>query len=214
MLYVSSNSPKLEAICVPTLARYFPDCHHAVHRFLRARRGGPAQRGALLHRGGGAWAGRPGQRQRVRHALRRRATTLIGIVVSECSGQIPVVAATTSGHALPAVALSLFGEEIGADCVMAMPPHVLHPDAEGCYEYYRALSRALEIPVMVQNYNGPVGTAMSPELVAWMCRELPQVRYVKEETLPSSWMISANHCCGRAVLRGYLRRHRRAVSAR
>ncbi len=115
----------------------------------------------------------------------------IEIVVAECGGQIPVIAATTSGHALPAVALSLFAQAAGADCIMAMPPHVLHPDAEGCYEYYQALSEALEIPVMIQNYNGPVGTAMSPELIARMCQELPQVRYVKEETLPSSWMISA-----------------------
>lgn len=115
----------------------------------------------------------------------------IGIVVSECGGQIPVVAATTSGHALPAVALSRYAQEIGADCIMAMPPHVLHPDAEGCYEYYRALSSALEIPVMIQNYIGPVGTPMSPSLIARMCQELPQVQYVKEETLPSSRMISA-----------------------
>jgi 4-hydroxy-tetrahydrodipicolinate synthase len=126
----------------------------------------------------------------------------IGIVVSECAGQIPVVAATTSGHALPAVALSRFAQDVGADCIMAMPPHVLHPDAAGCYEYYQALSSALDIPVMIQNYNGPVGTAMSPELIARMCRELTQVRYVKEETLPSSRMISATiaaagpHCQG------------------
>jgi 4-hydroxy-tetrahydrodipicolinate synthase len=113
------------------------------------------------------------------------------IVVGEAAGQIPVVASTTCGHALPAIALSRFAQEIGADCVMSMPPHVLHPDGEGCYEYYRALSDALEIPVMIQNYNGPIGTPMSPALVARMCRELPRVEYVKEETLPSSRMISA-----------------------
>jgi 4-hydroxy-tetrahydrodipicolinate synthase len=132
----------------------------------------------------------------------------IEIVVSECSGQIPVVAATTSGHALPAVALSRFAQEVGADCVMAMPPHVLHPDAEGCYEYYLALSSVLDIPVMIQNYIGPVGTPMSPVLIARMCRELPQVQYVKEETLPSSRMISAT------LLPGGVRGHCRPVHPR
>jgi dihydrodipicolinate synthase/N-acetylneuraminate lyase len=34
----------------------------------------------------------------------------IEIVAEEASGQIPVVAATTSGHALPAVALSRFAQ--------------------------------------------------------------------------------------------------------
>src|SRR5215468_1333093 len=60
------------------------------------------------------------------------------IVISETGGQIPVVATTTSGHALPAIALSQFAEQIGADGMMAMPPHIVHFDAAGCYDYYAA----------------------------------------------------------------------------
>ncbi len=106
------------------------------------------------------------------------------IVVGETSGQIPVVAATTSGHALPAVELSRFAERIGADGIMAMPPHIAHFDAEGCYDYYASLSAALTIPICIQNYIGPLGTPMSPQLLTRMCRELPHVEYIKEETLP------------------------------
>lgn len=113
----------------------------------------------------------------------------IEIVVGEAAGQVPVIAATTCGHALPAVALSRHAQAIGAAGVMSMPPHILHPDAEGCYRYYQALSAALEIPIMVQNYIGPVGTPMSPELLARMCRELPHVEYIKEETSPSPRMV-------------------------
>ncbi len=108
----------------------------------------------------------------------------IEIVVSETGGQIPVVSATTSGHTLPAVALSKFAEKTGADGIMAMPPHVVHFDAKGCYDYYQALSEAVELPICIQNYIGPVGTPMTPELMARMCRELAQVQYIKEETLP------------------------------
>ena len=115
----------------------------------------------------------------------------IDIVVSETSGQIPVIAATTSGHALPAITLSQYAQKAGADGIMAMPPHVLHPDADGCYAYYKALSETLDIPIMIQNYNGPVGTPMSSALVARMCRELPHVEYIKEETLPEPRQISA-----------------------
>ena len=113
------------------------------------------------------------------------------IVVSEAGKQIPVVAATTSGHALPAVALSRYAQQIGADGIMAMPPHILHPDADGCYAYYQALSTALDIPICIQNYIGPVGTPMTSALVARMCRELPHVDYIKEETLPEPRQISA-----------------------
>jgi dihydrodipicolinate synthase/N-acetylneuraminate lyase len=114
----------------------------------------------------------------------------IEIVVAEAGGRVPVIAATTSGHALPAVALSQFAQNAGADGVMAMPPHVLHPDAEGCYTYYKALVQNLDLPIMIQNYNGPVGTPMSSALIARMCRELPHVEYIKEETLPEPRRIS------------------------
>ena len=106
------------------------------------------------------------------------------IVVGEAAGQVPVVAAATSGHALPAIELSRFAERLGANGIMAMPPHIAHFDAAGCYDYYAKLSAALRIPICIQNYIGPVGTPMSPELLARMCRELPQVQYIKEETLP------------------------------
>ncbi|MCC9075230.1 dihydrodipicolinate synthase family protein [Litorilinea aerophila] len=115
----------------------------------------------------------------------------IEIVVAEAGGQIPVIAATTSGHWLPALELSRHAQRVGADGIMAMPPHVLHPDAEGCYAYYKALSDGLEIPIFVQNYIGPVGTPMSPQLLARMCRELKHVDYLKEETLPEPRQISA-----------------------
>jgi 4-hydroxy-tetrahydrodipicolinate synthase len=72
-----------------------------------------------------------------------------------------------------------------------MPPHIQHPDADGCYDYYAALSRALDIPIMIQDYVGPIGTPMSPALMARMCRELAHVEYIKEETVPSSRALSA-----------------------
>ncbi len=115
----------------------------------------------------------------------------IEIVVSEAGQQIPAIATTTSGHAIPAAALSRYAQEVGADGIMSMPPHILHPDAEGCYGYYQALSAALDIPIFIQNYIGPVGTPMTSALLARMCRELPHVDYIKEETLPEPRQISA-----------------------
>lgn len=106
------------------------------------------------------------------------------IVIGEAAGQIPVIAATTSGHALPAVELSRFAQRTGAAGIMAMPPHISHFDAEGCFDYYTKLSNAVSVPICIQNYIGPLGTPMSPQLLARMCRELAQVQYIKEETLP------------------------------
>ena len=102
----------------------------------------------------------------------------IDIVVNECSNEIPVIATTTAGHVLPAVALSQYAQRVGAQGIMSMPPHVLHPDAAGCYAYYQALANGVDLPIFVQNYPAPIGTPMSSELVARMCRELSNVDFL------------------------------------
>lgn len=114
----------------------------------------------------------------------------IRIVTQQADGRIPVIAATTHGHKLPAVALSCYAQDVGVDGIMAMPPHILHPDADGCYDYFAALNDALSIPIFIQNFIGPIGTPMSAELLARMCRELEWVQYLKEETLPEPRAIT------------------------
>ena len=61
----------------------------------------------------------------------------IEIVVGETAGQIPFLAGTTQGHALPAIEMSRFAEKAGADGLMPMPPHVLHPDAGGLLRLFQ-----------------------------------------------------------------------------
>ena len=56
--------------------------------------------------------------------------------------------------------------------------------------YYRHLDDSLNIPICIQNFMGPIGTPMSSELLARMCRELEFVQYLKEETLPEPRAIS------------------------
>lgn len=114
----------------------------------------------------------------------------IEIVVSECGGRIPVVASVTSGHTIPALSLAKHAQGVGADGIMAMPPHVLHPDEDGCYAFYQTLSSELDVPMCVQNFDGPIGTPMGPDLLARMCSELKQVEYIKEERFPEPQRIS------------------------
>ena len=126
------------------------------------------------------------------------------IVIDAAGGRVPVVASITSGHELPAVDLGRFARDAGASGVMAMPPHILHPDADGCYRYYAALSAALDIPICIQNFSGPIGTPMSAELLARMCRKLDGVDYIKEETQPEPRQISATLAAAGTACKGVL----------
>jgi 4-hydroxy-tetrahydrodipicolinate synthase len=108
----------------------------------------------------------------------------IEVVALAAKDLIPFVATVTSGHAIPAADLGRYAQEMGAAGVMAMPPPAQQLSGEGCYKFFQHLSESLDIPVCVQNFMGPIGTPMGPELLRRMCSELEQVRYIKEETIP------------------------------
>ena len=98
---------------------------------------------------------------------------VVEITLDEVSGAVPVIVGVTAQSAVLAGELSEHAQQHGAFAVNAMPPHIAHPDGEGCYAYYAALSKAVEIPLVIQNFYPPLGTPMSPELIVRMIRSCP-----------------------------------------
>lgn len=124
------------------------------------------------------------------------------IVCATAAGRVPVVATVNAGHALPAARLAQRAAALGAAGIMALPPYVVHPDAAGCYDFYRTLAGATSLPLIVQNYIAPVGTPMSAALLARMCREIEHVDYIKEETTPASRQVSRTIAAAGADCKG------------
>ena len=110
---------------------------------------------------------------------------LMRLIVREVGGRVPVVVSTGHTGTDVAVALSRQAEAEGADALMVLPPYFLKPDAEGIFEYFRAISDAVSIPIMVQDAPLMTQVAMSPSLLAQMARELKHVRYAKIEATPT-----------------------------
>jgi 4-hydroxy-tetrahydrodipicolinate synthase len=105
-------------------------------------------------------------------------------------GRVPVVIGVGARTTPEAVAYARFAQDCGADAVIAMPAYNPPLDEQGIYDFYAALNEAVRLPVYVQNHEriGPLdrpgaGTPLSPEFIARLCRELPRVLYVKEESL-------------------------------
>src|SRR4030095_10717919 len=74
-------------------------------------------------------------------------------------------------------------EEMGAAMVMVMPPYhgaTFRVAEPGIFEFFRVVSEAVRIPVMIQD--APVaGTPLSVDFLARMARELQNIRYFKIE---------------------------------
>ena len=112
-------------------------------------------------------------------AERRRAAE---IVVGAAAGKVPSIIAVSAPHASLAVHHARHAESIGADAIMALPP-LLHPASIAEIKaYYREISAATALPLVLQNALVPGATTMSAALIAELVHELPNARFVKEES--------------------------------
>lgn len=115
----------------------------------------------------------------------------LDIVVEQTAGRLPVIASVTSGHALATVELAQYARQIGVDGIMSMPPPILKPDTAGCAEFFRTVAESVApLPLVLQNYAAPLGTPMTADALAALCRQVDNIRYVKEEVPPEPRMIS------------------------
>jgi len=116
---------------------------------------------------------------------------LAEIVLDQARGRVPVVIGTAAPAIGTAVALTRHARAHGAAGVIAMPPYVVPLGPDGVRDYYARIGEAADgLPVVLQNVGGQVGVPMRAEAVAQLAEAVPAIRYVKEETLPSTHKIS------------------------
>jgi dihydrodipicolinate synthase/N-acetylneuraminate lyase len=119
---------------------------------------------------------------------RRRVTE---IVIEQARNRIPVVIGTAAPATGTAVSLTRHARASGAAGIIAMPPYVVPLGADGVLDYYRRIAEAADgLPVVLQNVGGEVGVPMRADGVARLAEAVPAIRYVKEETTPSTHRIS------------------------
>jgi dihydrodipicolinate synthase/N-acetylneuraminate lyase len=112
-------------------------------------------------------------------------------------GRVPVVNGIGAKTTAEVVHHAKLAEEAGADAVISMPAFDPPLDEQGCFDFYAAISEAISLPIYIQNHEpigtgpGPrPGTSMTAELMARMLKEIPNVRYIKEESAQTGYKIT------------------------
>ena len=120
------------------------------------------------------------------------------------NGLVPLVVSSGASGTDAAVALGKEAQDEGGDALMVLPPFYLKTDAEGLMYYFDAISRAVSIPIMVQDAPLMTQVPMPATLLARMAREIEQVQYAKVEAPPTSPKVSAVVKAGGLVVFGGL----------
>jgi 4-hydroxy-tetrahydrodipicolinate synthase len=107
---------------------------------------------------------------------------VVETTIKQVAGRAHVIVGTMNAHTPNAVRYSKQAEDLGADGLMVLPPYYYTPTDDEIWRYYRAVSEAVSVPIML--YNNPVtsNVDMSAALVARLTRDFENVRYIKESS--------------------------------
>ncbi|HSI41387.1 MAG TPA: dihydrodipicolinate synthase family protein [Xanthobacteraceae bacterium] len=125
-------------------------------------------------------------------------------VLDHVAGRVPIIVTTTHFATHICAERSKRAQELGAAMVMIMPPYhgaTFRVPESAIYEFYRAVSDAVSIPIMVQD--APVaGTPLSVPLLARMAQEIENLAYFKIEVPQAAGKLRALIEAGGAAIEG------------
>jgi 2-keto-3-deoxy-L-arabinonate dehydratase len=109
--------------------------------------------------------------------------TIARTLLAHVAGRVPVIVTASHYSARIAAERSRAAQDMGAAMVMLMPPFfgaTLSVPGPAVIEYFRRVTDAIDIPVMVQD--APLSaTPLPATLLIDLVKQVPQVRYVKIE---------------------------------
>lgn len=108
---------------------------------------------------------------------------LVETTVKHVNGRMKVLIGTMNTYTPWAVRYSREAEELGADGLMIVPPYYYTPTEDEIFNYYRAISEAVSLPIMLYNNPFTSNVDMPAKLVGRLTRAFENVRYIKEASM-------------------------------
>ena len=106
---------------------------------------------------------------------------LVELAVGVSAGRVPVVSGTGTIGTADVIELSQRAKAAGAAGVLVLPPYYAMPNMREVELHYRAISDAVQHPIMLYNIPRRTGINMEPEMIARLT-ELEWVVAIKESS--------------------------------
>lgn len=106
---------------------------------------------------------------------------LVRVAVETAAGRIPVIAGTGSNSTKEAIELSAYAASVGADATLQVVPYYNKPTQEGLFQHFKAISEAVDIPIILYNVPGRTVADLKNDTVLRLL-ELPNVIGLKDAT--------------------------------
>ena len=104
---------------------------------------------------------------------------IIRAAVQYAAGRVPIMAGTGANATAEAIELAHFAKEVGATCHLSVVPYYNKPSQEGIYQHFKAISQAVDLPLVLYNVPGRTVADMQPDTVLRLSA-LPGIVGIKE----------------------------------
>lgn len=134
----------------------------------------------------------PGFASEVEHLTPGEREAALSAVVSAVGGKVQVVAGASAETPEAVIGHGEIAHNLGVDTLMIQTPKSIGNTPKAVIAFLTAVTAKLpDACIILQNAPAPRGSDLSAETILEVARAVPQVAYVKEETLPAGPAISA-----------------------
>src|ERR1700694_4932641 len=92
----------------------------------------------------------------------------------------PVIAGTTTYNTAESVEMSREAAKLGVDGILGTVPYYNNPPQEGLFQHFRAIARAVDLPVILYNIPARSPRNMEASTTLRLAREVPNIIGIKE----------------------------------
>src|SRR5437660_563256 len=95
---------------------------------------------------------------------------VVQITVEVAKGKVPVLAGAGGYNTAEVIALGRELAALGADGILSVTPYYNKPTQEGLFQHYRAIARAVSLPIVLYNVQGRTGVNIEPTTVKMLAQ--------------------------------------------
>ncbi|GGA50864.1 4-hydroxy-tetrahydrodipicolinate synthase [Pelagibacterium lentulum] len=123
--------------------------------------------------------GTTGESPTVSHEEHRR---IIEITIEAAQKRVPIIAGAGSNSTREAIHLAEFAEAAGADAVLTVVPYYNKPNQEGLFEHFRAVAKAVALPVILYSVPGRTIADLAVDTIKRLRDACPNIIGIKDAT--------------------------------
>jgi 4-hydroxy-tetrahydrodipicolinate synthase len=105
---------------------------------------------------------------------------VIELAVQFARKRTKVLAGTGSNSTAEAIELSTGAQKAKADALLLVAPYYNKPSPEGMFQHFRAIARAVDLPIMLYSVPGRCAVEITVETVERLAKECSNIRSLKE----------------------------------